>query len=255
MIVPAHTSLPRPKVNIRLMQVALSFIPRKERDPSLVAADTARSLPHDVAAAAPHRRHSSRAGPRAVEGYVPRAGKSQYKQLQAQQGQQVGQGEEQEQRRRVRFSDEGGGSLEMPSAAELAAAASAQAQAKEVAGEAAAQEVNGSIGSSASSDGKTPAGGPPASAGAAAGLAPAASGGVAAPLLVFDIEDPQGPLEAADGEAGEAGGLAAHFGRLRVAESGQAATASSSGGPQPSQPEQGTQREAAVVSEGPCLSC
>lgn len=106
----------------------------KERDPGVVAADTARALtPDATTVSAAH----------AVEGYVPRAGRLHPKRstnqgagsTPARQGVSVGGLEVSgspgsvQQQRRVRFSDEVGGSLVMPSASELAAAAAAAAAA------------------------------------------------------------------------------------------------------------------------------
>ncbi|GAB4814814.1 hypothetical protein N2152v2_001860 [Parachlorella kessleri] len=233
----------------------------KERDPLMVAADTAQSLQADVAQAAAGPRRvtfsaASRVGPRAVEGYVPRSGKSQFKQIQRE-SEGAALEQERERRRRVRFSDEEGGSLEMPSAAELAATAAATAAPAMAAGRQGGMAGAGADGSQAlaASEGEAQPSGAAAAAaanvgeagtagtqhlaadaavvdrdagGSASGLAQpstAGAGAAAAPVsdagtpavLVFDVDDPESPLE-----AGDAASLAAHFGRLRVVE-GEAA--------------------------------
>lgn len=236
----------------------------------MVAADTARHLAPD-ALRGTRAAGGSRTGPRAVEGYVPHAGRSQFRQLSAQQAQQVRvqralaedddagadadtavepRGVSISGCRRVRFSDEEGGSLEMPSARELAAvAASASAsaspasstsdlaEAEEFEEQGSGSELAGGrrqggrqqdAAAAAAAVMRGPGGPPahpaampsPAAAGRSAGSGPGPAGSSASSanrgaVLVFDIEDPKGPLEAA---AADPGGLAAQFGRLRVVE-------------------------------------
>lgn len=196
------------KVPIMLAEV-------KERDPSIVAADTARSLP-------PASVRSLMAAT-AVEGYVPRAMSSHM--------QQAKHGLRQPQRR-VRWSDEV--DAEEPGDEERQRDQPQQApeqQAAELRQQAA--ELLPQQASPSQQPQQTSAGGEPqqASAGqvlsvsgqadaingraALADMPPAAGSPAAASagsVFVFDVEEPTGPLETSKV------GLAAQFGRLRVAD-------------------------------------
>ena len=157
----------------------------QERDLSIVEEETTRNLPTEgqAPAAADAARRSAKAAV-AVEGYVPRAINSQ-------------------RQRRVRWSDELEESSEGPSperrSPERHAATTEQPAAEQPAGQPqqSAREMA-------------------AGAAAATPVAPAQQqgpAGASGSVLVFEVEDPKGPLEA--------GGLSAQMGRLRVADTSE----------------------------------
>ena len=149
----------------------------QERDLSIVEAETTRNLPTEgqAPAAAAAARRSAKAAV-AVEGYVPRAINSQ-------------------RQRRVRWSDELEESSEGPSP------------------ERRSPERQATITEQPAAE---PASEVAAGAAAAAPAAPAKQqgpAGASGSVLVFEVEDPKGPLEA--------GGLSARMGRLRVADTSE----------------------------------
>jgi hypothetical protein len=196
----------------------------QERDASMVAADTARSLSTAGAAASGSsggrsRSRSNSQAASAVEGYVPRAANPQQHGASSS-GQE--QQQAQQQHRRVRFSDESEqGPAEWQQQQQLQ---QQQPQQHGTAASLASPAASSSIGTATA--GVLSSAAPPRShssrSPSAAPAAPAAAphnGGaapVAAPagsVLVFELEDPKGPLDAGKN------GLTAQLGRLRVADS------------------------------------
>lgn len=176
----------------------------QERDPAIVQADTARSLPAEGGAASGRSRGSGARAATAVEGYVPRAINSQRSRRE----------------RRVRWSDEleeeeeeaatTGGSSSPASAQQQQQQPEPEQQAAPPASPLEGRPIAPAATSSAATSGSSSAPAVHPAAHPAAATPAGASG--AAPVLVFDVEDPAGPLEAG------ATGLATQMGRLRVAD-------------------------------------
>lgn len=196
------------KVPIMLAEV-------KERDPSVVAAETAQRLPPDSPATSARGK-----GPAAtaVEGYVPRSVHSRQK------------ASGRQRQRRVRWSDEveDNDGAEQPAAeAQLQRRQDPEQPAKQLSpAEAAGQEAAAAaaLEGAAAGTAAPPAGPAPAQQGGAEQQVSGSGAPASTPVLVFEVEEPSSTLE-----AGKAG-LEAQFGRLRVADAASLPAAAAAAG-------------------------
>lgn len=187
----------------------------QERDPSVVAAETAQRLPPDSPATSARGK-----GPAAtaVEGYVPRSVHSRQK------------ASGRQRQRRVRWSDEveDNDGAEQPAAeAQLQRRQDPEQPAKQLSpAEAAGQEAAAAaaLEGAAAGTAAPPAGPAPAQQGGAEQQVSGSGAPASTPVLVFEVEEPSSTLE-----AGKAG-LEAQFGRLRVADAASLPAAAAAAG-------------------------